>query len=1686
MGFSLRDKFNEATAQLNVFDGGKSAVTVRRDRQNQVAQTLRKKQQDEEALKQVQRQANQRNVQALRSGQISREQYQQQSNKIFNNEQPKLHDFRSTGFVRNIFDANTGMDKLRRVEQGQPANYRDQQIAMGNKRPYENLGAQVLGNSARLLNTTAAAINSVPLNVRMRSAMLTNNMPALENAIRDSENLNQVIAQPDSGLFGAGTIYDSPEDTNISTKEALKRGALTSVGTMAEVAPFKINPLKNAKFTTRLVANAGVDALAGAGESVARQYANTGKVDARVLAGDVASNALLGAVPTVTTSLVSPKTAQAIQTAGNKVTDVAKNTGYKIQAGLDPIAQALNDDYFFLNQRWQTATPQGRRQIEQAIKKNREEFKNITREKGGYIQIGGGKDTPQVGKTTQEFYHGSTNPNIDQLKTGAELGLNEKRNLIYLADTEKGALPYTKNRAIDGTLTDSTTGKVYKVTVDGKIIDATNTAELGNLKGLKGYDALSPLTKRHIDNANSLGYLSPDILEVNPELVKYLSDNGINGVKTALPNSPGDKQIIVTNPALAKVAQVGKTDLDESRIFAMRDQPMNPDDLKEAMKSPTEKKFEVTAQKNQEKIVKDYAKELRSFDESVKGGQMQKVSDGMYDSYKRVSDHSPFYREVFAEKGRKPILADYVEEARRQIENGKAPQDLVKAYKDASNPEVASLLADESRATGNRIVLKQTKADVKERVGTEKAIPVTQFSREGDVVTAKQVNPELKKGEKRYSVDDSGELIEDRKGAYRLFTDDDGRVKGLRIGNEYVDAKELGDLSNVNDYGSRLATMRRNIERSFGKGTSEKVNKFLVDHQQAQATKMITRMQELNTGLKQVADDLGINFKTRTGKAKKISADIQNFGEGKINAGELASKHGDVMAGKIIRADKWFRGQYDSLLDEMNRTLTQYGYDPVPKRKNYYTHFQDESLWKKFGLKMNEIRNFANPTMQDALPNQTRGKVPNKLAGETEFLQPNKRFNPFALQRKGDVATPDAFQAFERYMSPTLNNIYMTPSISRARVLAKAVAQDADIMGKDASRIIQQTKEWANRLAGKSNRMDRPFIDGDWSNKVIRGMQWAQKKAGQNSIVGNLSTAVMQPIMLTQTAGKFGYKNTILGLMQEMSRVGDDGAIKQSSFLKRRYANLDRVTAGKMDAARNVANKPLEVVEQTATRSTWRAAYNDALSQGMDSKKAVQYADVQTEKTVAGRSIGEKPELFESKAAGLLTMYQLEVNNFWQQFGKEMTKAQAAKAMVAAFGLNVVLQEVSGRQVGFNPIDAAIDSYEEAGKEDKTVGEKAKAIGQRFAGEVIDNVPFVAPVANFAVGDKSLRSIVGGDSNVGRFGVSSPVSALNPIGNPSNALNLVLPFGGAQLRKTWNGVDTLMKGALDDKEGKTLVNVPQTPENIAKGVLFGNSAIPEVNQYYNNIGKKKVDQKPVQNQTDSKAKNMGVETPKTAGSVVDVNDTYALIEDAFRKTDGSLKGLKDYSEQDVKKAIETANNNYKEELKNAGLPVPNVKFDSLTAQKYASYKNSIKDKNELEVKKKTESFYKDTYKSQLNDIEKSFYNLGDDDMRTELEKGTITREQMDKIIELDDLLTNAGLQPYTQVGKKLRAELGYGSGSTKSSGKSGRKTSGRKSGSRSSKGKASNFDLTKMFAFGSNPTSTTKSLRQLLKEATLS
>lgn len=88
-------------------------------------------------------------------------------------------------------------------------------------------------------------------------------------------------------------------------------------------------------------------------------------------------------------------------------------------------------------------------------------------------------------------------------------------------------------------------------------------------------------------------------------------------------------------------------------------------------------------------FVKQYADALQQMDSGARGGITVPTSDG---GYIRTSEHNQMYRDIHQQTGRPPTKADWVNEAQKQLESGKADSFAQREYDALKHPEITSLL----------------------------------------------------------------------------------------------------------------------------------------------------------------------------------------------------------------------------------------------------------------------------------------------------------------------------------------------------------------------------------------------------------------------------------------------------------------------------------------------------------------------------------------------------------------------------------------------------------------------------------------------------------------------------------------------------------------------------------------------------------------------------------------------------------------------------------------------------------------------------------------------------------------------------------------------------------------------------------------------------------------------------------
>nr|DAE11380.1 MAG TPA: PolyVal ADP-Ribosyltransferase in polyvalent protein [Myoviridae sp. ctWiL39] len=594
---------------------------------------------------------------------------------------------------------------------------------------------------------------------------------------------------------------------------------------------------------------------------------------------------------------------------------------------------------------------------------------------------------------------------------------------------------------------------------------------------------------------------------------------------------------------------------------------------------------------------------------------------------------------------------------------------------------------------------------------------------------------------------------------------------------------------------------------------------------------------------------------------KEESALVQRMGEYRLSADEL--KNGVTLSDgkpvdtkKINNAIETFRQFYDEALDMANDALIANGYEAVPKRQNYFPHIGEEVTGYDYFVK-----------------NILKGEemaLPTSINGITEWFSPGKPWFANFKERQGKATAYDAVRGFEQYLKGVSNVIFLTDDIQRLRTFESALREKYGMPAADESQLDAKTyrghlsglaswlHEYTNLLAGKTAKIDRSVEDW-FGRRGLTFSKWLKSRFGANAVGANLSTAFSNFIPLTQGIATMNTVDLLSGMKDAAkSMIRNDGFAERSDFLTRRFGDVQKIATTNWQKVKNAAgsaiNFPFEKIDRLVAESLVRGKYREELAKGLDPDSAMAAADEYAMKTMADRSVGQMPVLFQSKTLGFLTQFQLEVNNQisntfkdiprqYMPEKKEWAKAipEIVKSWLALFVFSYLYNEVTekyitGRRQAADPIHALEELLRDLGVTDK---DGKPQIGTAFA-NLAENTLDMLPMGNI---------ITGG----GRIPLASSVEGASPLDAIKKTLNgdetageswkdfalalgtgYLLPAGGAQLKKTVQGIRAAAEGGSykETPDGKKLKFYAEGDAgDYVRGALFGQYALPGAKEY---------------------------------------------------------------------------------------------------------------------------------------------------------------------------------------------------------------------------------------------------------------
>lgn len=699
--------------------------------------------------------------------------------------------------------------------------------------------------------------------------------------------------------------------------------------------------------------------------------------------------------------------------------------------------------------------------------------------------------------------------------------------------------------------------------------------------------------------------------------------------------------------------------------------------------------------------------------------------------------------------------------------------------------------------------------------------------------------------------------------------------KGFDFDKVLEKAKNKGTFSSVDN------TPQRFIEKTLGYKEGQILNDLTVNkvaQNESKAIKWINSYTDKKDGLlAQISKEYGIKPRS------KESASAQMYAEGfwvdddgnfiAYGDAELAKdfKNPKVRENiKKLAKDERVRKIYDDTLKMINDSRTRNLYPEIPRRKNYFLHFREmEDTFSKLGIPFN--------------PNDIRLKdLPTDINGMTADLKPGQPYFASAKQRLGYKTTYDLIGGVERYLNSAKNQIYHIDDIQNLRALRnyiadtygqakglesldsmteeEAVARIEEVYNSHLSTFAKFLNEEANVLAGKTSLTDRG-LEGVIGRRGIQFLDTVNRQVGSNMVGGNISSALTNTVSMVQAIAKTNKFDATKAFAQTVknqlgSIIGKtDGFVENSPMMIRRKG-IERMTRTPWESITDKGYLLMGAIDNISSEFIARTKFNELTRKGMSEQQAHIEADKWASRLLGDRSLGQQPQLYNSKMLGLITKFQLEVRNqLDSQFYDTIQEAKVSNEEIenkllrnmktsakigSTFFQLAVLQHLFGKAfesvAGYNPAFDIVEALTQMlGFDDEEESEDT----------VLDNLEegFLT-----LLGDLPYTSTFTG----GRIPISSAlpikqfITGKDSYGNEKSRLETLTetapyylaPTGYGQAKKTIQGLEMFdeeqpVAGSYT-KSGNLRFPIEDTPLNRLQAGIFGQYANENARDYFDN------------------------------------------------------------------------------------------------------------------------------------------------------------------------------------------------------------------------------------------------------------
>lgn len=585
---------------------------------------------------------------------------------------------------------------------------------------------------------------------------------------------------------------------------------------------------------------------------------------------------------------------------------------------------------------------------------------------------------------------------------------------------------------------------------------------------------------------------------------------------------------------------------------------------------------------------------------------------------------------------------------------------------------------------------------------------------------------------------------------------------------------------------------------------------------------------------------------------------------------------------KIENAVETFRKIYDGLFEQMNDVRIRNGYEPINYRQGYFPHFQPGTTDGILGLMGKALGIDAEVTA-----------LPTTISGLTHTFKPGITYFGNALERIGFDTAYDAVEGFDKYVEGAASVICYTDAIQNLRALAQQVryrtsdeglrervddirARDdltehqkeleiKEIMDKgqfSLSNFAVELDEYTNLLANKKSKYDRS-MEHLGGRKLYNFMRAWQNRVAANMVAVNPASWLTNFGVITQAGAQLKTISVLKGMWQTLANIKtNDGLVEASDFLTNR-AGSDPLVRTWQQSASAFLSTPMEWIDQFSAGTIVRARYMENIERGMSEETAMREADDFAANVMADRSKGAMPTLFEARnpLMKMFTQFQLEVNNTYSYLFKDLPREQRKKGvrylalalfkfLIGGFLYDELYEYLIGRRPMLDPLGIVNDTvgdltgYELNNLVDAATGgglikesEPESAVGtiQNLAENVGQEAPFIGNLMGggklpFSSSMPNVKNILTALDSETATDKEKLAKVGKELINP--AAYWLLPFGGGQIKKMWQGIQALKNQGSYTADGRLQYPIYSDRKGdkagaLARTLLFGKSATPE-------------------------------------------------------------------------------------------------------------------------------------------------------------------------------------------------------------------------------------------------------------------